>query len=170
MDLLPKTHIWTAFSYLYIFSTIASMLTLMFSVFAVSLSTTVESVGPMSEVALMNLFLKHDTDNSGTMDADELQQALQLSSLEPAHLLRLTERIDETINDRGEISRTVSMLEWYDIVDKIADSDGLAANHNVMVWCLVNWFDKHMRKVPPLPAVRASSARLDVCECLCSGI
>ena len=74
------------------------MLTLMVSVFAVSLSTTVESVGPMSEVALMNLFLKHDTDNSGTIDAPELGKVMRalgqnLTTAELHNMMKVGDRV-----------------------------------------------------------------------------
>ena len=42
--------------------------------------------------------------------------------------------------------RTITFPDWFDIVADVAESDGLAAYHNFMVWGLVKAFNRYERK------------------------
>ena len=89
VDMTPKCGVWNKISYLYMWSCCLSLFTLMVSVLAVSLSNIRDSVGPLSEPALLSLFLEADTDGSGTLDQVELEAAVCKSGIMDAKLAKL---------------------------------------------------------------------------------
>ena len=144
MDLLPKTFTMTVFSKLYLWSTVTSMLTLMASVLAVSLTNIHESVGLMSETKLLQVFLDADADSSGELAGEEIKTAVIMMGLRDEKLRKLQGLIET--KKQGNDGK-VSFPDWFDIVMGIAESDGLAANHNALVWMIVVIFSHFERKV-----------------------
>ena len=103
----------------------------MVSVLAVSLTTTTESTNPMSEAKLLKTFLNADADRTGELDENEIKRAVTLTGLKDEKLEMFQRAIDAK---KAEIGRgTITFPDWFDIVAQVAESDGLAAYHN-MVW------------------------------------
>ena len=144
MDLLPKSMDWTIFSVLYMWSTVVSFMTLIVSVLAVSLTTTTESVNPMSEAKLLKTFTNADADGTGELDENEIKRAVTLTGLKDEKLAIFQRAIEAKEAEIGR--RTITFPDWFDIVADVAESDGLAAYHNFMVWGLVKAFNRYERK------------------------
>ena len=121
-------------------STGVSMLTLVTSVIAVSLTNTSESTGPLSETALLRVFLDADEDGNGELTEEELKNAVALLGPKDQKLRTLEGLI--AAQKAASANGLVTFADWFDIVSGIAESDGLAAYHNVVTWGIVHMFNK----------------------------
>ena len=85
-----------------------------------------------------------DADRTGELDENEIKRAVTLTGLKDEKLEMFQRAIDAK---KAEIGRgTITFPDWFDIVAQVAESDGLAAYHNFMVWGLVKLFNRYERK------------------------
>ena len=140
VDVIPRSGHWNLISKIYMWSICSSFLTLMTSVLCVSLSNIKDSVGLQSEHALLGLFITADIDESGDLDKAELLDAVRHSGFDDTQLEHLSDLLAEK-----NITH-VTFPDWYDIVERVCVSDGLAAHHSCCVSLLVRMFLRFERR------------------------
>ena len=111
-EVLPKSSEDTAITMIHIISFIFSLATLAVSVVSVSLYSVKTSTGVMSEQELLMAFVRADGDHSGSLDKDEIEQAVAKLGLPPVVNERLRAALDE-------VDAAITLPIWYDMVGEL---------------------------------------------------
>jgi hypothetical protein len=149
-DDIPKNGQLTAMSTLYSISFTFSTLTLIISIICVSLYLVRPSTGKYSVKNMLGVFTEADKNNNGLLDEEETIDAIARLGVHSADTHMITQYVSEALKDKDDLN----FLDWYEIVDKLSVSDGLASHHNVMISTIVNFFARREHE-----ARRASARR-----------
>lgn len=138
---IPPIDTYTVVTHLYLMSLSISGFTLVTSIFVVSLYNAKNNEGLASESELLSVFVNADEDGSGVLETSELQTVLRGTGLKDEQMMRIFEMIERKRNKR------ISFPEWYDIVAKVYETDGLASIHCCMYEILLRPFMRIERRL-----------------------
>ena len=150
-EVLPKSSEDTAITMIHIISFIFSLATLAVSVVSVSLYSVKTSTGVMSEQELLMAFVRADGDHSGSLDKDEIEQAVAKLGLPPVVNERLRAALDE-------VDAAITLPIWYDMVGELYKTDGVAAFHSPIIGCFLRPFLRWERRARKQIVLRRMAA------------
>ena len=150
-EVLPKSSEDTAITMIHIISFIFSLATLAVSVVSVSLYSVKTSTGVMSEQELLMAFVRADGDHSGSLDKDEIEQAVAKLGLPPVVNERLRAALDE-------VDAAITLPIWYDMVGELYKTDGVAAFHSPIIGCFLKPFLRWERRARKQIVLRRMAA------------
>ncbi|KAH8081598.1 neuronal acetylcholine receptor subunit alpha-10 [Aureococcus anophagefferens] len=150
-EVLPKSSEDTAITMIHIISFIFSLATLAVSVVSVSLYSVKTSTGVMSEREPLMAFVRADGDHSGSLDKDEIEQAVAKLGLPPVVNERLRAALDE-------VDAAITLPIWYDMVGELYKTDGVAAFHSPIIGCFLRPFLRWERRARKQIVLRRMAA------------
>ena len=142
-DGIPKNGQVTVMSELNLISFTFSTLTLVISIVNVSLYLVRASTGKYSVDNLLAVFSEVDKDANGLLDEDEITEAItRLGVRSSAYGKMASQTIAAAIKDKKITCNEseLNFLDWYEIVEKLSISDGLASHHNQLISIIINYF------------------------------